>query len=86
MAEFKPIAVNGIKPIIIDYNNFKITILMYRGVTIKFFKEHDNRWYKLKDIAYSFMEIDECIKYAKNCIDNDNTGYFEDRLRKQLSK
>lgn len=83
--EFKPIPVQGITPIIIDYCNYKITILMLDGVTIKFFRLHENRWYKLKETAYNYFEINDCIAWAKNVIDN-GTAYFEDRLSKQLNK
>lgn len=83
--EFKVTPVNGISPIIIDYNNYKITILMYRGVTIKFFKEHENRWYKLKDITYEYFEINDCISWAKSCIDN-NYQWFQERLSKFVAE
>lgn len=46
--EFKVTPIRGISPIIVDHCNFKITILMLNGVTIKFFKEYENRWYKIK--------------------------------------
>lgn len=83
--EFKVTPVNGISPIIVDYCNYKITILLFRGATIKFFKLHENRWYKLKETTYNYFEINECIAWAKNAIDNGNS-YFEDRLQKQLNK
>jgi hypothetical protein len=81
--KFKVTPVNGISPIIIDYCNYKITILMLKGVTIKFFKEHENRWYKIKETTYDFFEINDCIAWAKNAIDN-NYADFQDRLQKQI--
>lgn len=84
-AEFKPIPVQGILPIIVDYCNYKITILMFHGVRIKFFRICNNRWYKLKETHYNYFQIDECIAWAKNCIDKDETGYFDSLLEKQIT-
>lgn len=81
--EFKVTPIKGISPIIIDYCNYKITILMYKGATIKFFRLYENRWYKVKDVSYDYFQIDECITWAKNAIDN-NSAWFEESLSKQI--
>jgi hypothetical protein len=83
--KFKVIPVNGIMPIIVDYCNYKITVLMHNGVTVKFFKFHDNRWYKIKETHWDYFKIDECINWAKSLIDNDETGYFDMLLKKQIT-
>lgn len=81
--EFKVTPVKGISPIIIDYCNYKITILMYKGVTIKFFRLHEDRWYKVKETSYSYFRLNECIAWAKSAIDN-NSAWFEESLIKQI--
>lgn len=55
MTEFKVTPVQGISPMIIDHCNYKITILMNQGVTVKFFRLHNNRWYKLKILHMVFL-------------------------------
>lgn len=56
---------------------------MLNGVTIKFFKEHEDRWYKVKETAYNYFEINDCIAWAKYCIDN-NYAWLQDSLQKQI--
>lgn len=84
MAEFKVSCVKGKEPIIIDYNCYKITIFMQDGVAVKFFKEHNDRWYKIKETNWDYFQLDECIAWAKGQIDNDETGYFHSLLQKQI--
>lgn len=83
--KFQVTPVSGISPIIIDYNNYKITILMFNGVTIKIFKEHGDRWYKLKDVTFDYFELDECINWVKSSIDN-NYIILNDKLLKLINE
>lgn len=58
---------------------------MYNGVTVKFFKEHNGRWYKLKDTKWDYFQIDNCIAWAKSAIDN-NYAWFQDKLSKEVEQ
>lgn len=67
--------------VIEDYRGYKIQFLMKGGMWIKFFKLHNNKWYKLREQGWTYLELNNAIVKAKNYIDN-----FEMNLINKLEK
>lgn len=83
MTAFKVSAMKGKEPIIIDHKSYKVTIYMSNGIVIKFFKEHNDRWYKIREVNYNYFKLDECIKWAKSHIDLNSSNLIS-RLENQI--
>ncbi len=69
---------------IIDHDKYKVQFLMRDGMTIKFFRLHENRWYKVREKSWTYFELNAAISWAKNYIDTMQ-GFLQDKLDKQLA-